>query len=188
MSIPSMRVAALAAAGALALVLSACAPEAEPSPEPTPTAGAAPIFASDEEALAAAVEAYEKYAAVSRAIMEDGGAEAGRIEAVVSERYAPTLVAEFEAFKLAGVRSTGGSSFDGASLVDRTESAGEAEVSIYLCRDVANVRLVDAAGLDRTPQDRKDRVPSQAFLVSSPEAPDALVVDGVEQWLGDDFC
>ncbi len=80
---PSRRLgAALAAAGALALVLTGCVGGATPTSSPTPTE-AAPIFASDEEALAAAVSAYELYLMASAEDHKDGGrASPERIEPV----------------------------------------------------------------------------------------------------------
>ena len=63
------RVAALlGSAGVLALALSGCAGAPTPTPTPPSSASAAPIFASDEEALAAAEAAYERYRATSVAI------------------------------------------------------------------------------------------------------------------------
>ena len=71
--------AALAAAGALALVLTGCVGSPAPTPSPTPTE-AAPIFASDEEALAAAVKAYELYTrSVASQVTDDGGVEPERV-------------------------------------------------------------------------------------------------------------
>ncbi|MFF2387971.1 hypothetical protein [Agromyces sp. NPDC058104] len=189
MSIPSLRIAALAAAGALALALSACTPEAEPSPEPTPTASAAPIFASDDEALAAAVEAYEAYASMSGSIASDGGDDAERIDPYVTAEFAGNVGSEFDALRSAGGHTQGQTTFDTASLVERTEIDDIASVSIYLCRDVSGVRVIDADGIDVTPKDRLERIPSKAELVSkSTDEPSILVVDGISQWSGSDFC
>ena len=71
------RVAASAAAGVLvALLLGGCTGTPAPTASPTPSASAAePVFASDEEALAAAVEAYEKYRAASALIATVESAE-----------------------------------------------------------------------------------------------------------------
>ncbi len=82
--------AALAAVGALALVLTGCVGSPAPTQSPTPTE-AAPIFASDEEALAAAVEAYEALSQQRRTkITDDGGAEPERIDPFVTDRLCAT--------------------------------------------------------------------------------------------------
>lgn len=190
MSLLRTRVAALATAGAVLIALSGCTtePEPDPSPKPRPSESAAPIFASDDEALAAAVEAYEAYAAVSSEILAGGGKDPSRIDDVVSPAYAPRLREEFDAFSNAGVSSTGASTIDTVSLVSHEEADGIAHVSVYLCRDVSSVRLFDASGADRTPSEREDRVPSQAFLISSADSAETLLVDGVERWSGENFC
>ena len=51
-----------------------------------------------------------------------------------------------------------------------------------------NVRIMNASGEDVTPEGRRNRLPTQAFLISSESDPSVLVVDGVELWSGDDFC
>lgn len=184
------RVGAVAGvAGAIALLLTGCVGASEPTPTPTPTdVTIAPIFATDEEALAAAVAAYEKYRETSAAISTDGGAGRDRVEPYVSEAFLPTVLDEFEALEASGLRMIGTTSIDTASLVSSSSGSGTAEVSIYLCRDVSQARAVNAAGDDVTPTNRDDRVPLQAFLVSGNDDPKVLVVDGVEQWNGDDFC
>ena len=178
---------ALAAAGALALVLTGCVGSPAPSPSPTPSE-AAPVFASDEEALAAAVEAYELYSAASKSVTDDGGVEPERVDPYVTESLATALHEEFAAFRESGVRSTGPLATDTESLVEWSQEGDSAAVSIYFCRDVSGVRVVDTAGKDVTPADREERVPSQAFLVSTSKEPETLIVDGIDRWSGDSFC
>ncbi|MGW9629121.1 hypothetical protein ACWGST_00285 [Agromyces sp. NPDC055520] len=181
---------ALAAAGAIALLMSGCTgADPAPSPSPSPSADAAgPIFASDEEALAAAVEAYEAYREVSDTILIQGGEEADRIDTVVTTEFAPKLHEEYAAIEDLGLSSSGPSSFDTTSLVEWRTVDGVAEVSIYLCRDVSGSRVIDANGTDVTPAQRPDRIASQAFMVSAPGEPALLIVSGVNAWSGDDFC
>ncbi|WP_157421729.1 hypothetical protein [Agromyces sp. Leaf222] len=194
MPFPRARGVALAATAAAALAcaisLSGCGASPEPTAAPTPAASdaAAPIFASDEEALAAAVAAYEAYAEASDAIMREAGANPGRLEGLVTARYAPQLYKEFESIAESGIRVDGPSKVDTTSIATRDESDGSAEVSIYMCRDVTGVRVLNAAGDDITPPDREDRVPSQAFLVSSANDAHILVVDEVTRWSGKSFC
>ncbi|UOQ88089.1 hypothetical protein MUN74_12395 [Agromyces endophyticus] len=190
MSFSRPRVSALAAAGlagVLVLALSACTPEPEPKPTPTATASAAPIFASDEEALAAAVEAYEAYERVSYEIAADGGNDAARIATVTTSRYAAELEDEFAQYTDAGIRAQGDVDLDSFELVKHRETADGVEISIYVCRDVSGVRVLDANGKDVTPADRPDVTPLQAFLVSE-ERQSELLVDRVDLWSGADFC
>lgn len=180
--------AAAGLAGVLVFGLSACSPEPGPKPSPTPSASAEPIFASDEEALAAAVKAYEAYSFASAEVAEEGGTHPERIDEFVSEEFAATVHDEMEALSAGGGHLKGRLSFDTVSLVERNEGDGVATVSIYLCRDVSEVRAISSEGNDVTPGDRQERVASQAFFVSGPGQPTVLVVDGVDKWSGTDFC
>ena len=180
--------AALAAAGALALLLSGCTGDA-PAPSPSPSADAAePIFASDEEALAAAVKAYELYREASAEISARGGEDAESIRPFVTPNHAETMLNEFAALQEAGLRLVGTTSMGTSSLAEVSQTEGVAEVSIYLCRDVGEARVFDAESVDVTPVDRDDRTPLQAFLMSAEKGSPVLVVDEVIVWSGADFC
>ncbi len=180
--------AALAAACAVAVLLSGCT-GGDPAASPAPSADAAePIFATDEEALAAAESAYDQYRTTSAMILAEGGAAPERIVPFVTATYAVTLAEEFEAFRSAGARTIGDSTIDTVSLVDRSEADDSAEVSIYLCRDLTSVRVLGPDSSDITPSDRQNRVPSHVFLVSSADEASVLIVDRVEKWQGEDFC
>ena len=63
---------------ALGLALAACSTGGTPLP-PAPSPSVTPVFASDEEALAAAKDAYTAYLKVSDQILVDGGANPDRI-------------------------------------------------------------------------------------------------------------
>jgi hypothetical protein len=178
---------ALAATG-LALVLVGCAGAAAPTPTPSSGETPAPIFVSDEQALEAATVAYEAYRAKSAEIASDGGVNGERIQPFVSETFLATVLDEYSALQSEGLRLVGTTSIDTISLASSSAHDRIATVSIYLCRDVSQARAVNSAGKDVTPVNRDDRVPLQAFLVSGMDDPADLVVDGVEQWTGSDFC
>lgn len=177
---------AVAAAGLLALALAGCT--GAPTPTPTPTESSAePIFASDEEALAAAVEAYQAFETISLQIAKEGGVGPERIEGTATDRYLPQLLDEFDQYRELGIRVEGQSSIDSTRLAEYTEDSDGARVALYVCRDVTGVRVLDSAGSDVTPADRDDRTPLIAFLISEPSK-SHLLVDNVELWSGDDFC
>jgi len=180
--------AMLGSAGVLVVALSGCAGTPAPTPAPPASASAAPIFASDEEALAAAEAAYESYRAESARISSEGGRDPERVVPYVSDRYASIVVAEFVALEESGLHMEGSTAIDSLRLAEWSSQDHMASVSIYLCRDVSGARVVNSAGADVTPADRQDRIPLVAFLISSTTRPDSLVVDGVEQWSGDNFC
>ncbi|WP_157427566.1 hypothetical protein [Agromyces salentinus] len=183
------RAVALGASALLALTLAGCAPGSEPAPTPSPAPGttdaAEPIFASDEEALAAAEKAYEAYEYLSLEIGQDGSFDVERILPLVTEKYAAEVIEGFEAFREAGLRTTGRNVIDSVSLVETNNQSGD--VSIYLCRDVSGTAVINSANEDVTPADRDLRMPMVAKLTFDPES-EALLVDGSELWPGDDFC
>ncbi|NUT58868.1 MAG: hypothetical protein HOQ00_08525 [Agromyces sp.] len=182
------RGAAVVVATGLALALAGCVGAPAPTPTPTSAATPEPIFASDEEALAAAEAAYAKYNAASAIVTAEGGMNPARVDETVTSAYAETLHEEFAALAEAGLRMTGETKFYEAELAENAVDAEGARITIYLCRDVSAVRVVASDGSDVTPADRDASAPTQVFLVSDAENPTVLLVDGVDRWTGDDFC
>ncbi|MBH0053912.1 hypothetical protein I6E74_06985 [Salinibacterium sp. SWN139] len=141
--------------------LSGCVTDELAPPQPTATFVAP--YASDEEALAAAEEAYEEYLRVSDTILNEGGVSAERILEVTSGEFADISVEGFEAIAAEGRRSVGNAKFDSMSLQRYSVSGGNKEIiSVYLCHDVTDVDLLDSAGTSLVPPDRRDRVRFEA--------------------------
>ena len=91
-----LRAGAMAALAAVTLLaVSGCTGAPGATPAPTSSAAANPIFATDEEALAAAEAAYEKYSEASALVAGDGGVNPDRVDAAVSPEYAADLHREF---------------------------------------------------------------------------------------------
>ena len=186
----SFRTRTVVAITAVALAaLSGCAPEPPPIvPEPTSTTP--PLFASDEEALAAAEEAYREYLRVSDAIFLDGGRDADRIDAVSSASHAKAQRDAFAQVLEAGARGTGTTAFDSFELqqFDATAEGGESIISIYTCLDLSDTDTVDATGKSIVAKDRKLRVPLEVhFDLVNPNSK-SLVIGAVDFWSGEDFC
>ena len=172
----------LLAAGAVAILvaISGC-DAADPRVTPAPTPSATPVFASDEEALAAAEAAYAAYLAVSDAIVQEGGAKPERIAPHVTEEQLPATLDGFKAFVDGGLRSTGASAFDGMTIAQFDETT----IDAYVCLDITNVRIIDATGTDVTRADRDNRLPLElGFEVS----PTGLLIARSDAWSGNDFC
>ncbi|MGK2852625.1 MAG: hypothetical protein ACSLE3_00735 [Microbacteriaceae bacterium] len=175
---------ALATATAL---LSGCAPAAPPAAEPPPTSSQ-PIFASDEEALAAAEAAYAEYQRVSDEIAVAGGVQPDRIAAVVSNTWLPEELAGFKQLRDAGLMQLGDSSFDTISLQAASEIDEGALVVLYLCSDSSDTRIVNNLGIDVTPMDRVERYPLEVAFRSSEVDPQTLQLDEISTWSGESFC
>lgn len=182
--------AALAAAGALALLLSGCTGDA-PAPSPSPSADAAePIFVSDEEALAAAVEAYEAFVAISDRLSANPDEDPASIATVVTPRYEPEFTTSLAEFHDSGLRTTGTISRYGFELAQLGENSDHlADVQMYVCVDYSGSEIVNSSGETVTPADRQTLHRSVVRLIGSDTgSPQRLLVDSTELWDNSDGC
>ncbi|WP_152030992.1 hypothetical protein [Agromyces aureus] len=184
MPIPRARhLALVATAAALAFTLSGCGADADPTPSATPSpTEAAPIFASDEEALAAAVASYDRYLDVTQQVGEDGGADADRIFEVATEDYANQEIPNYKSLAEQQYRVVGRGTLDATRLMERSETT----VRIYGCVGVGTSKVLDADGVDITSADRPAVVPLEISFQATDNG--ALLVAGSDVWSGADFC
>lgn len=146
---------------------------------PPPTPEIEPRFASDEEALAAAEEAYAAYLAASDQVIRDGGAGVERVREFLSdEMYSAEKEAmeELQASGRYGVGHTRFSltlqSFDGDTLV------------AYVCDDQLESDLLDSAGNSVVPADGLRRIPFEIeFRVD-----ERFVIVREDLWSGEGVC
>ncbi len=171
-----MRTPTIATLIALVLLLTGCIPQ-QPPPEPTPT----PVFASEEEALAAAEEAYAEYLAMSDLIASEGGADPERLAPYVTEDWLAHEVDTFDAMQQEGIRIAGSTS-PGLLKFQDMEST---RVVVVTCYDAEEHRVLDLQGQDVTPADRISRVNLQ--ITFQMEA-GVLLVSGSEPWQADPSC
>ncbi len=171
---------------ALSVALTGCVPDDDPivvDPEPS----ASPIFESDEEALAAAEEAYGIYVQLSDQILVEGGVDPERVSPLVSAQLLDELLEGFQLYSDNGWRTSGPSTYDSFQLQQLDQpSDGPASVVVYLCADLSSVRLLDATGADVTPPSRKDRLPLEVEIDF--ESPQTGLIARSELWSGEDFC
>ncbi len=160
-----------------AVLLTGClAPDPVPTPPPT---DAAPVFASDEEALAAAEEAYGRYLAVVDAIFSEGGASPERLLAHVSEDVYEQELPGFERIASNGWRGTGSTSF---ALT--LQSFDDATVVVYSCDDVSSTDLLDASGRSIVKEGRLEHVPFEVVF----DPADEMRIVGRQVWEGSGVC
>lgn len=177
-----------AAALVAVLVLAGCVPTEPPvTPEPDPQV--TPVFASDEEALAAATEAYEKYLEVSDQIAADGGTSPERMNPLVTEDQYQRELEGFTDLVNSKRRIVGISAYDSAAIQSWSMlDAKSAQVVIYACSDASSTRVLDDTGADVTPVDRQVRAPFELEFVSSSEDASSLVLARSDLWSGTNFC
>ena len=162
-----------------ALLLAGCTPST-PMPAPPPTPDATPVFASDEEALAAAEEAYRTYVATVDAILQDGGANAERLRDLASEELLTVQREGFDAFAANGWRSEGNTELRNFVL----QQYRERNVVLYVCADVSAVDVVDSEGNSKVSPDR----PPESTHEVSLHWDDKFIIVSDEPWSGDGVC
>jgi len=184
---PSFRPAAVALVLAAALSASGCTPDASGKP-PASTPSATALFASDEEALAAAEEAYRKYQHVSDAILIDGGAYPERLLEVATQAQYEYEKPGYDAALAAGERGEGASNFDSMTIESRFDPpvGDEPVVSVRVCDDYTSVNIFDPAGNSVVSPNRPDRFPRIASFVPSKDS--GLLVASIIEWTGESFC
>lgn len=181
-------------AGAVVLLVgtSGCAAESAPAPtssassSPTP---AAPVFASDEEALAAATEAYANYLAVHDSTWADGDGSVDDFLALTVGDAHDADKSSFDDWTAKGWRSVGTTTFDSMNLqaISQTRS-GVWQVQTYLCLDGSAGDVVDSSGMSVAPADRPLRLPLEVwFVTASPSSPE-LKISESNVWPGKNFC
>jgi hypothetical protein len=156
-----MLVGAVTVAGML--LLAGCG-GGDPIPTLPPTPTATPIFASEEEALAAAEDAYAAYLEMWDLISSEGGADPERIADFTTGDFYESELEGFQTFRDNGWRSVGQSRLHSARLQFADLTGGDpTAVAAYVCIDGAALDVLDASGESVVSPDRPDL---QAFEVS----------------------
>ncbi|WP_108250351.1 hypothetical protein [Planctomonas deserti] len=170
---------------ALLLVLVGCT---QPSPEPTPTPSPAPnpVFASDEEALAAAEKAYADYLAMSDLIAQEGGAHPERMEEVATGEALTDGIADAARYEESGYFGVGVSKFDRMSVQSRTDGPPPT-LRTYVCLDVSGTKIVDSSGTTVVETPGSPRTPLEVSFERVERGGSWLVSDSV-LWEGANFC
>ncbi|RZT62470.1 hypothetical protein EV140_0999 [Microcella alkaliphila] len=182
----TLRVAATLAALTLGASLTACADTTRIPPAPTDTGAAEPLFASDEEALAAAVEAYEEYAAVVDALLM-GREPSVPLEAVASGALVEQTLEDVAEFAELGWVITEGRQTLNPRLQSRQPVGDGGElVVLYFCEDVSQVDVIDSAGESVVNEDRDPFTPFEATIRL--ESGDEPLVLERRVWEGSGIC
>jgi hypothetical protein len=178
----------LGIAGAVALSAILIGGCVQPAPVKTPQAHATvkPLFASDADALAAATKAYAAYLKMSDTISQEGGADPERLAPLVTTNWLKQEKASAHSFAASGLRQTGATHFDTARLQRYDSSSPHQAIDVYLCLDLSDVHILDAASADTT----KPGVQTKYSFVASfvVEGHRGLLLDDNSPWTGASFC
>lgn len=162
---------------------------AEPTrlPPPEPSAAEAPLFSSDEEALAAATAAYEEYLAVSNLVFSEPPRDLSPLSDITTPEFLENERELAHLLNENGWTISGGSQLVGVELQqwfgDRLNSV---TLLIYACVDVSESRILDLDGADVTPADRSEAVTLEVEMVGDSEGD--LRVSRSELWANSQTC
>lgn len=140
------------------------------------------MFASDEEALAAAEEAYGKYLETVTTVLADGGRSPDRLlEYVSAELFARDLPG-YQTFAKNHWRATGHISF---TMQPQQVDSILGDLVVYTCEDRTYFDVVDENDLSVLPDRQMAR---SAFEVSLDWTGASLVIIDQESWTGGGIC
>jgi hypothetical protein len=144
------------------------------------------VFASDEEALAAAEEAYQRYEVETNRAGQDGWMDtSGYPEFLAGDALTEELEGASE-LAAKGFRQIGDATHDSTALQQvRENGSGAVDIVIYLCSDVSNVDVVNREGVSVTSSDRPSR---QALEVEAIGVNTNLKIERIDTWSGTGFC
>ena len=155
-----------------------------PTLPPTPTS--TPIFASEEEALAAAEAAYAAYNEVSALVTSEGGIAPERLAPFVTEAQLQDELETATLYREQGIHTEGRASLIRTELQQFSESGDVVDVVIYACLDIEAVRVIDASGTDVTPVDRAALVALE--IAFEGREPGPLLLASSDLWSDSSFC
>ena len=180
--------AAVACAIVVALVtLAGCA--AAPAPAPTTvTPTTAPVFASDEEALAAATEAYANYLKAHDTFWADDESSPDEFLGLSTGSAREGDAATIDEWKAEGWRAVGVTTFDSIRLQRSETTDGVYQIGTYLCLDVSKGDVLDAKGTSVAKLDRPLRLPLEVEFEATTATPTELKISRSEVWSGENFC
>jgi hypothetical protein len=181
-----LRAGAMVAIAAITLLaVSGCAGSPTPTPTPTSSPAADPIFATDEEALAAAEAAYRRFLEVSTAVTADGGSNPERLESVATGQALADEIDAADDFQAEGLRTSGSIGFRVHDLQSNAATDRLAEITVYVCDDLRALDVLDAKGNSMVVEGRVDDVPYTVVLEGGQAS---LLVSKRELWVRDNFC
>jgi outer membrane murein-binding lipoprotein Lpp len=173
----------IASVALVSLLLSGCVPP-QPVETPSPEASVTPIFATDEEALAAATAAYAAYVKLADQIFVEGGKDPERLDSVATGGFLKASVEGFRDVQEKGWVSTGGTVFRGATLQSYSATGPTEVVTIYICEDISVVDVFDSSNVSIVSPDRPDSTTFQATFDLDGEGP-GLLLSSREVWSND---
>lgn len=144
------------------------------------------MFASDEEALAAAEELYGQYLAAENQLGAGGWNDISLIKPYVRGAALADEIQTAQDLSAKGYHQVGDISYDTATLQQaEIAESGQVVLTVYLCLDVSGAGIVDATNQTIDVGERPGRL---ALEIEFDDVDGDLKVDRSEPWTGSDFC
>jgi len=171
------------------LSLTSCAPD-EPVSDAKPTPTASPLFASEEDALAAARATYEGFLRTSETIVDEDGASSERIDRFATAEVAESEKRGFANLAAANERIVGEIVLEKLLLQSYRPQApgGLGVVSVYACVNVGDTDVVDENGNSVVAADRPDKTAFEVSFDSYAPSPTKLRLSSKGVWEGGGVC
>lgn len=172
---------------AVVVLLTGCVPQ-DPDVVPPPASTTEPVFASDEEALAAATDAYKAYLAMSDLIAQEGGENPERIAPLVTEEWLEEELKAFDQLSEAGHSQAGSIGVSDFELqANQLGLDGSPNIGAYFCLDFSDVEVISNEGVNVTPTSRPAEVTVEVQFVGKLSGP-VLLVERIEPWPASGIC
>ena len=181
----------LLVAGLVALTGCSATPT-DPSvpPDTTDAPAPAPVFASDDEAPAAATSAHAKYLEMSDRILIEGGINPDRINDVATPELAAIQLPDYEESRAKKLHTMGTTTFTNATLqsIRDPNNDGRGIVTVYLCSDISGTNVLNEQDVSIMPPKRPDRTPFVVAFDLSSQDPKTRVAASEIVWTGKGVC
>ena len=168
-----------------ALALSGCSDQPAPPPTQTvqqtaaqPAATNTPMFASDEEALAAGVAAYQRMLDTQMRVLGGDRSAVSEYPSVMEGEYLELLTDEAQKFSEQGYVAYGSPQTRDARL-QSVKSGSKTSVVFYICLDMNNVKFKDSQG---QPVKETTKPRNYTMVVTTNGTMEQLKVSRVEKW------
>lgn len=184
----NFRMLAVAAVVGCGLLLPGCVPPADVV-VPVETADAQPVFASDEEALAAAVEAFRSYSEATARVSQQGGEEPEIVKPFVTDELFQRELEAFDELRRLDIRLIGSVDYSPHTLQQQwIEDDGRAHVIAYFCADSTGYQVVKAGSQPYRPESVPEAYVVEVGFVSEVSGSSKLLVEEVGEWKSPDGC
>lgn len=180
------RVSSLLLVAGVAATLAACS-DTTRIPDPTPEPSAAPLFATDEEALAAAVEVYERYLREADEALIDPDRPLSTLEETASDELVENVLAVRANLDEQGLILTGYRTLENSLFQSSVSEDGTTTVTFYVCESVEGTDLLGSDGLSIIEPTRMPLSEWSPTVVFSDDGSQGIVTDR-ELWQGGGIC